>query len=80
LKTHSLLLGIRALAEKTRIRFVSGRPRTRGRLLPGQMELPLWDERGYDRTEATRGSHKSQAQADDAFGFGCRARFGEGNG
>jgi len=49
LKTHSLLLGIRALAEKTRIRFISGRPRTRGKLLPGQLTLSLtaWDGSAY---------------------------------
>jgi len=49
MKTHSLLLRIRALAEKTRIRFISGRPRTRGRLLPGQLILPLtaWDGSAY---------------------------------
>jgi len=41
LKTHSLLIGIRALAQKTRIRFISGRPRMRGKLLPGQLTLPL---------------------------------------
>jgi len=41
LKTHSLLAGIRALASKDRIRFISGRPRTRGRLLPGQLTLNL---------------------------------------
>ena len=41
LKTHSLLVGIRTLASKARIRFISGRPRTRGRLLPGQLTLDL---------------------------------------
>ena len=41
LKTHSLLAGIRTLASKARIRFISGRPRTRGRLLPGQLTLDL---------------------------------------
>ena len=41
LRTHSLLAGIRTLASKARIRFISGRPRTRGRLLPGQLTLDL---------------------------------------
>ena len=41
LKTHSLLSGIRTLASKERIRFISGRPRMRGRLLPGQQTLDL---------------------------------------
>ena len=41
LKTHSLLAGIRTLASKERIRFISGRPRTRGRLLPGQLTFDL---------------------------------------
>ena len=41
LMTHSLLAGIRTLASKERIRFISGRPRTRGRLLPGQLTLDL---------------------------------------
>ena len=35
------LAGIRTLASKARIRFISGRPRTRGRLLPGQLTLDL---------------------------------------
>ena len=41
LRTHSLLAGIRTLASKARIRFISGRPRTRGRLLPGQLTFDL---------------------------------------
>ena len=41
LRTHSLLAGIRTLASKARIRFIGGRPRTRGRLLPGQLTLDL---------------------------------------
>ena len=44
LRTHSLLAGIRTLASKARIRFISGRPRTRGRLLPGQLTLDLRTE------------------------------------
>ena len=46
LKTHSLLAGIRTLVSKARIRFISGRPRTRGRLLPGQLTLDLRDADG----------------------------------
>jgi len=41
LKTHSLLLGIRALAEKTRIRFISGRPRKRRFENPAQLLFSL---------------------------------------
>ena len=41
LKTHSLLAGIRTLATKERLRFISGRPRTRGRPRPGQLTLDL---------------------------------------
>jgi len=41
LKTHSLLLGIRALAEKTRIRFISGRPRKRFFENPAQLLFDL---------------------------------------
>ena len=42
LRTHSLLAGIRTLASKAQIRFISGRPRTRGRLLlSGQLTLDL---------------------------------------